>query len=91
MYNKNIYKEISSAKKKEIENFAKDYEDFLSVAKTERLAVEEIERLAKNAGFKKFDAKSSVKAGDKLYFINKGKNAILYVVGQNPITHRYTP
>ena len=86
MYNKNIYKEISSAKKKEIENFSKDYEDFLSVAKTERLAVEEIERLAKNAGFKKFDAKSSVKAGDKLYFINKGKNAILYVVGQNPIT-----
>ena len=76
MYNKNIYKEISSAKKKEIENFAKDYEDFLSVAKTERLAVDEIEKLAIAAGYRKFDPYNSngVQEGDKIYFINKNKN-----------------
>ena len=83
MYNKNIYKEISSAKKKEIENFAKDYEDFLSVAKTERLAVDEIERLAIAAGYRKFDPYNSngVQEGDKIYFINKNKNIILYRIG----------
>ena len=86
MYNKNIYKDISSAKKKEIEKFANDYEDFLSIAKTERLAVEEIERLAKKSGFREFKKGDSVKFGDKLYFINKGKNIILYVIGFSDIT-----
>ena len=56
-----------------INRFCEGYKDFLSVAKTERLAVDEIERLAKKAGFKKFNPNNTLKSGDKIYFINKNK------------------
>ncbi len=68
-----------------INRFCEGYKDFLSVAKTERLAVIEIEKLAKKAGFKKFNPKDSVRPGDKIYFINKNKNIILYILGYKEI------
>lgn len=69
-----------------INRFCEGYKDFLSVAKTERLAVDEIERLAKKAGFKKFNPNNTLKSGDKIYFINKNKNIILYIIGYHRIT-----
>ena len=39
MYAKNIWKDMTNEKKAEVDTFAKEYIDFLSAAKTERLAV----------------------------------------------------
>ncbi len=86
MYAKNIWKDISDDKKKAIFDFGKDYIEFLSDSKTERLAVKESEKLALEHGFKKFDEVKSIKPGTKVYFKNKDKNIALYIIGKKGIT-----
>ncbi len=85
MYQKNIWQSADEKKAEKITAFCEDYKNFLSYAKTERLAVEETERLARAKGFKRIDETEKLKAGDKVYFINKHKNVILYVIGRKPI------
>ncbi len=86
MYQKNIWKGITPEKRQAIFDFNEGYKDFLTVAKTERLAVKEAEKLAKKYGFKNFEEVKSLKAGDKVYFINRNKNIALYVIGNKPLT-----
>lgn len=80
---KNVYKEKDNKNSCLRENFSEEYKIFLGRAKTERLAVNEIEKLACKNGFKKIDAFSKIKKGDKVYFLNKNKNIVLYVIGEN--------
>lgn len=65
--------------------FAEGYKDFISVAKTERLANDELLRLAKEKGFKSFDElkKDGLVPGAKLYHENKGKSLVLMVLGED--------
>ena len=60
----------------------RDYSAFLDAAKTERLAVREIERLAKRGGFRLL--KPGAK-GNKFYLTYRGKAAALVHVGTQPI------
>lgn len=86
MYAKNVWKDMSNEKKQEVDTFAKEYIDFLSAAKTERLAVKESVKLAEKYGFKSADSVDSIKAGDKIYFVNRSKNLFLYVIGNKPVS-----
>lgn len=86
MYAKNIWKDISDEKKESIRIFAEQYKDYLTVAKTERLAVREAIAVASAHGFKDVAQVKEVKPGDKLYEVNKNKNIALYVIGEKPIT-----
>ena len=86
MYNHNIYKDISEEKKAAIGTFAEEYKAFLSVAKTERMCVAEIEKLARAAGFRKIEECGGLQAGDGVYFLNKGKNVVLYRIGKKPLS-----
>lgn len=70
-------------------DFIKDYMDFLSKAKTERLAVSEAEKLAIRAGFRRLDYTDPamlerLKPGSKVYCINRDKNFLAAVIGKNP-------
>ena len=65
--------------------FCEDYKKFLDNAKTEREAATEIERRALNAGYTAFDSKATYKAGDKVYFVNRGKSVICATIGQKSI------
>ncbi len=85
MYSKNIWKDISAEKKQAIFDFGKEYIDFLSASKTERLAVKEAVKAAEAKGFKPAESFKSLKKGDKVYFVNKNKNLCLYVIGQKPV------
>ena len=85
MYAKNIWENMTADKKDAIFAFAEDYKQYLSKSKTERLAVSESEALAKTYGFKPADEYETLKEGDKVYFINRGKNIALYVVGKRPV------
>ena len=71
MYSKNIWKDISAEKKQAIFDFGKEYIDFLSASKTERLAVKEAVKAAEAKGFKPVESFKSLKKGDKVYFVNK--------------------
>ena len=72
-----------------ITSYNEEYKDFLSKAKTERLAVKEIIRMAEANGFKDaeklIEKGTKIKKGDKLYFNNKEKSVLLFVIGEKKL------
>lgn len=72
----------------QVMEYARNYMDFLSKSKTERLSVKEIIKLAKENGYISIDEameKGSVSHGDKIYAINKEKAVALFIIGKNYI------
>ena len=65
--------------------FAEGYKTFLDHSKIERECVKYSEELAKKAGYKEFARGVKYKTGDKLYFINRGKNIFLVTIGKKPL------
>ena len=86
MYAKNIYQEISQEKQNAIAKFCEEYKEYLSYSKTERLAVEASVKLALEHGFVDASSKKQLKEGDKVYFVNRGKNIVLFVLGKQPVS-----
>ena len=70
---KNYYKEASEEELKKIFDYAEDYKQFLFNSKTERGAVKSAKTLAEAKGYKNYKFGDKVKAGDKLYFINRDR------------------
>lgn len=68
--------------RKAVDPFCKTYLDFLNRAKTERLAVAEIERTAQKAGFKALGPKTR---GAKVYQTYRGKAAAIAYLGSQPL------
>ncbi|MBS5480923.1 MAG: aminopeptidase, partial [Clostridiales bacterium] len=68
------------------DRYCEDYKKFLDAAKTEREAVRAAVAAAEAAGFRAFDRKAPLKAGDKVYYSNRGKSLVLAVIGSRPIT-----
>ena len=83
MYRKNAW--LKYENKQDVMAFAEDYKDFISLCKSERLATKEAERLLKSNGFKNINEVKSLKAGDKVYAINKGKNVAAFIIGSEPL------
>ena len=83
MYRKNAWEKYTDTK--EVFDFAEGYKNFISVAKTERIAVKESIKLLDKAGFKDANKLTSVKPGDKVYFINKNKNVCAFIIGSKPL------
>ena len=83
MYRKNAW--LKYKDNKPVMDFAEGYKKFLSAAKSERIAVIEAEKLLKANGFKNVEDVKSVKAGDRVYFINKKKNVAAFIIGKEPI------
>lgn len=61
-----------------------EYIEALSQNKTEREWVDFAERKAVAAGFKPFEVNRKYNPGDKVYFINRHKNFVAFIVGKNP-------
>ncbi|HKM00524.1 MAG TPA: aminopeptidase [Sedimentibacter sp.] len=80
-----IWQKASQETKEDVFKLADDYKKFIDAAKTERLSINEIIRCAKEAGFKNFKDQDQVKTGDKLYYVNKEKAAVLVVLGKDDI------
>ena len=83
MYSKNVWNKYESHE--EIMKFAEEYKDYITKGKTERLCVEESVKLAKAKGYKDIKEVTSLKTGDKVYAVNKGKNVAVFVIGEQPI------
>ncbi len=67
------------------DSFCEDYKRFLDCAKTEREAVEETLKLAKQKGFTEYDYQKTYQPGDRVYCNNRGKAVMLAVIGSQPI------
>ena len=83
MYRKNAW--LKYKDNKPVMDFAEGYKAFISTAKSERLAVIEAVKLLDAHGFKNIDNVSTLKAGDRVYAINKKKNVAAFVIGKEPL------
>ena len=68
-----------------MEEYIKRYRKFLDRSKTERLFIENARLEAVAHGYVSINGKSSLKSGDKIYFMNRRKNLLLAVIGQRPL------
>lgn len=78
---KNGWEDLSEAEKKKVLKFSDEYINFLNNGKTERECVKEAQKIAEASGFKPLEKYKKLKAGDKVYCINRNKNIILAVIG----------
>ena len=83
MYNKNAWDKYES--KDEIFAFAEGYKDFITKGKTEREVVKLSIALAEKKGFKNLNEVKALKAGDKVYAVNKNKNIATFIIGDKPV------
>lgn len=73
---------IFSADIDEIFSYAERYKSYLNITKTEREAIKVSVDMAKNHGFTEYKLGQKINFGDKKYFINKNKQLILFIKGQ---------
>jgi len=86
---KNVFSQVDDAEKQAIFSFCDDYRKYLDLGKTERECVSISEEMAIAAGFKKLEERKVLKAGDKVYSINRDKNILLAIIGKRDITEGF--
>lgn len=86
---KNAWEALSEEETKVCFDFNEDYKRFLDKGKTERESANEILRLAVEKGYKNIDlfleGKEKIKAGSKIYAMNRDKSIVLFVIGEKPL------
>ncbi len=82
---KTVYEKAGKAVVDAAFTYATGYTAFLNAAKTEREAVREGVRMAEAAGYRPYTFGMPLKAGDKYYYNNRGKNIFLFRVGTENI------
>ncbi|MDR0879503.1 MAG: aminopeptidase [Clostridioides sp.] len=73
---------------KDMMSYADGYKDFISKAKTERIAVKELLKMAKDNGYVSLEEKmkaGNISAGDKVYSINRDKGIAMFVIGEKSL------
>lgn len=84
-----VWEKLNKTELKKLHAFNEDYRVFLSNSKTERTFVTNSVAFAEAHGFKPVETAKKLKAGDRYYAVNKGKNVILFVMGKKAINRRY--
>ena len=83
---KNGYDLIDAEESKLVYAYCEGYKRFMDAARTEREAVKTGIELAEEEGFVPFVPGMALKAGDKVYFNNRGKSLILAVIGKKSLS-----
>ena len=82
---KNVYQLTDKANVEAAFDYSTGYKAYLDKAKTEREAVKTSIELAEKAGFKPYTLGQALRAGDKLYYNNRGKSLFLFTIGSENI------
>lgn len=82
---KNGWESLTEPDKKKVMKFCDGYINYLNNGKIEREIIKESEDIAKSRGFKPLSSFKKLKPGDKVYSINRGKNIILAVIGEDKL------
>ena len=77
---------LSPADEAAMQTYCEAYKAFLDRSKTERECVVSAVELAEKAGFRELTAGMALKAGDKVYSVNRGKSILLAVIGKTPLS-----
>ena len=82
---KTVWQRMNEEERKATMAYGEDYKECLDIARTERLAVTEIVKQAEAAGFIPLYDCKELKAGDKVYWNQKGKSVVMAVIGEKPV------
>ena len=74
---------------KAVFDFSDDYKEFLKENKTEREVVDALISIAKKQGFKDIVKVKKLKAGDKVWMVNRNKTLCLAVIGKKGLDKGY--
>ena len=85
MYSENAWKKYTDKELKDLFKFNDEYIEFLSNNKTEREITSYSVKVLEENGFKDLKILKSVKAGDKVYAVNRGKNVAAFIIGKEDI------
>ena len=81
-YEKKNYFEVASEEERTaMFAYAEGYKAFLDAGKTEREACAIAVKMAQDNGFTEYKFGDSLSAGDKKYFVNRGKSVVIFRVG----------
>ena len=83
--NSSGWKNMDNNQKQKIFDFSNNYMEFLNKSKTEREFIKSAKKLADENGFTDINNKTELKAGDKIYFINRDKSMYLAIIGTEDI------
>lgn len=83
---KNGYDLMDKESRAAMEEYCEGYKAYLNYSRTEREAVTNAISLAEREGFVEYAAGMALKAGDKVWFNNRGKALMLAVVGKKPMS-----
>ena len=81
----NVYEVADEKTMKAIFDYAEGYKTFIDEGKTEREACAYVVEAAKKQGYKPFEFGQKLKAGDKVYYDNRGKNVYLIKIGKGNV------
>ncbi len=81
----NVYEVADEKLLKAIFDYAEPYKTFLDEGKTEREVCAFVVAEAEKQGYKPFQFGQKLKAGDKVYYNNRGKNIYLIRIGTNDV------
>lgn len=85
----NAWTKCDKKKIKEVFDFCEGYRQFISECKTERECTAKSVEIAKANGYKDLKEiiakKAELKAGDRVYAINKEKSLVLFNIGKKPV------
>ena len=79
---KNGYDRLGAEELAEMEAYCKGYKDFLNRCKTERECVSAAVELAQAAGFRPYERGMALRAGDRIYTVNRRRGMVLAVMGK---------
>ncbi len=82
---KTVYEALGDENTKKAFDYSIGYKNYLDSSKTEREAVETSVKILEEKGFKAYALGDAVKAGDKLYYNNRGKSLYAFTVGSEPL------
>ncbi|MBN1539371.1 MAG: aminopeptidase [Candidatus Thermoplasmatota archaeon] len=82
---KSIWEQVTDRQREEIESISREYMDFISGAKTERMVTGEFVTILREKGFKHIDDVGKWRAGTRVYMTNRGKNVACAVLGKAPL------
>lgn len=82
---KNGFADIDEKTKSRVYSFCEEYRLALTEAKTEREFCKLSVKLLESEGFESLGSKNALKCGDKVYYVNRGKSIVAFVIGSAPI------
>ena len=84
---KNGYELIDAQERLALEDYCREYMDFLNSSRTEREAVRNAIAMAETQGFVEYEPGMELRPGMKIYRNNRGKALMLAVIGKQDLNH----